>query len=503
MSEPEPEPLGRHDPRQVGRYRLVSFIGEGGMGRVYLGTSAGRIYAAVKVMHSHLARDASFRERFRREVHLAKRVSGRFTARILDSGVDAEIPWLATEYISGPTLEQAVARRGEYSEEAVLLLAKQLAQALRDIHSSKVIHRDLKPSNIICSVDGVRVIDFGIARALDGRMASSQLIGTPGYMSPEHLGNRTVTEASDIFSLGGVLVYASTRRHPERSAGADQSEGIDLRYVPYRLRDLIEGCVQVNPYRRPTADHLLKQVDELRLPGNAGRAPSPNGTRRLPNPGGYPPEPTQSPPVRNRDRSAGIRQWSARMRRGYQRKSDELRKSSRNWPFLGVKGSRRWARWSVVLGSLSVTEVVSRTAQAQHVAHGPLPRLKTVTGIQAAVKQFTGWIPDPVSHWIFSAATAAQTDQRLAAITTALLVLTLIARRAGRNHIHQLMIKTVATGAGTLIKLAMVARLLRTGFGPVLHVAEVLRWWALIPLLVSAVLIALLSRAPGDRPASI
>lgn len=151
MIESELKPLEPHDPRQVGQYRLMRLIGEGGMGRVYLGTSNGRIRAAVKVMHSRLARDASFRERFRREADLAKRVSGRFTARILDSGVGDETPWLATEYISGPTLEQAVAEFGEFPEGEVLKLASQLARALRDIHSSQIIHRDLKPSNIICS----------------------------------------------------------------------------------------------------------------------------------------------------------------------------------------------------------------------------------------------------------------------------------------------------------------------------------------------------------------
>ena len=471
----------------------MGVIGEGGMGRVYLGTSTGRIRAAVKVMHSQLAGDASFRKRFRREAELAKRVSGHFTARILDSGVDAEIPWLATEYIAGPTLEQAVAVRGQFTGEKLLLLASQLAKALLEIHSRDIIHRDLKPSNIICAADGVRVIDFGIARALDGKTVTRQAIGTIGYMSPEQLGNRAVSEASDIFSLGCVLVFASTRMDPERNADANRTTDINLRNVPYSLRDLIRSCVQVDPERRPTVDHLLKQVEELRVTGD---------TRQFRGHGTLTSMQQEYDRPRRGEWLAGIRQGFGPMLRDYRRNSVKLRKASVTWPLVGVAGSRRWAGWCVLLGSLAVTEVVSRTAQVQAIGHGPLPWLKTALGVQTAIKQFTGWIPDPITNWMFSVATASRADDRLAIATAVMLALMLIARRSRRNYLHQLTIKMLATYAGTIVMLLMGARLLHTGFGPLIHIAEYLRWWALLSLPASALLIAPLSRAPGDKPGS-
>lgn len=502
MGEPELKPLGSHDPRQVGQYRLMGVIGEGGMGRVYLGTSAGRIRAAVKVMHSQLARDASFRKRFRREAELAKRVSGHFTARILDSGVDAEIPWLATEYISGPTLEQAVDERGQFAEDKVLLLASQLAKALRDIHSKDVIHRDLKPSNIICAAAGARVIDFGIARALDGKTVTRQLVGTIGYMSPEQLGNRAVGAASDIFSLGCVLVFASTGTHPQRNAGSGHAADIDLRNVPHSLRDLIGSCVQASPERRPTVGHLIEQIAEMRRAGDSSPLRSANGTRQFRGHGTLTSMQQEYDRARRGEWLAGIGQGCGRMLRDYRRNSAKLRKASVTWPLVGVAGSRRQAGWCVLLGSLAVTEVVSRTAQVQAAGHGPLPWLKTALSVQAAVRQFTSWIPDPITNWIFSAATASRTDDRLAIVTAVMLALMLIARRARRNYLHQLAIKTAATYAGTIVMLLMAARLLRTGFGPLIHIAEYLRWWALLSLPASALLIAPLSRAPGDKPGS-
>lgn len=504
MIESELKPLGPHDPRQVGQYKLMHVIGEGGMGRVYLGTSTGRIQAAVKVMHSQLARDASFRERFRRETDLAKRVSGRFTARILDSGVDDETPWLATEYISGPTLEQAVAKRGEFPEEQVLILASQLTQALQDIHSSQIIHRDLKPSNIICSPNGARVIDFGIARALDGRTVTKQLIGTIGYMSPEHLRNRPVSEASDIFSLGCVLVYTATGRHPERNEGSSShSEEIDLRDVPHRLRELIAGCVRVNPERRPTVAYLMKQIADLRPAAGDNRTPGqfspPSRTRQFQHHSSITAIQTASYRIRKGGWLTGIRLWCGRMLRSYRLNSAKLRTASQHWPLLGVASSRRWSRWCMLLGSLSLVEVASRTAQVQSIGHGRLPWLRTTLQVQSAIKQFTNWIPDPISNWAFSAGSASRTDDRLAMVTSILLVLMLIARRVRRNYIHQLAVKALATYAGTAVMLLMGARLIQTGFGPPIHVAQYLRWWALPSLLAAAVLIYPFSRAPGDK----
>jgi predicted Ser/Thr protein kinase len=495
--EQDLKPLGPYDLRQIGPYRLIGVIGEGGMGRVYLGTSADRIRAAVKVMHSQLARDASFRERFRREVEFAMRVSGRFTARIIDSGVDEETPWLASEYISGPTLEQTITEHGELPWETVLMLAAELAQALMDIHASRVIHRDLKPSNIICSHHGVRVIDFGIAKALDGSATMTrQVMGTLDYMSPEQLRNRQVSEASDIFSLGCVLVYAATQRHPERLSGSSGNpDEIDLRYVPHELRGLISNCVQLVPERRPADDILLTQIAGLRR-GRGNGVSGQGGTRKFPDRGDI-------TAMQEAFESGGGPGIGARIRgvpRGYQAGSVRLRDASLRWRLLSVASSRRWARWCVTLSSLSLVEVASRTAQVQDTAHGRLPWLRTALVVQSAIRQFTNWIPDPISRWIVSAGTASRTDNRLALATGIMIALMFIGRRSRRNYVHQVALKAAATYAGAFVMLLMGARLVQNGFGPLIHIAEYLRWWAVPSLVIAVVLIFPLSRAPGDRP---
>ena len=210
MSEPLILPLGPGDPEVLGSYQLIGLLGHGGMGRVYLGVSPDFGQVAVKVMHPQYAGDTAFRQRFKREAETAKRVSGRFTARVLDSGVDERTPWLVTEYIPGPTLAQLVSEYGPLPDASVRALAAGLAQALSDIHSRNIVHRDLKPANVIMSITGPRVIDFGIARALDGMgmTATDELLGTVNYMSPEHLAGREVTGQSDVYSLGAVLMYA-------------------------------------------------------------------------------------------------------------------------------------------------------------------------------------------------------------------------------------------------------------------------------------------------------
>ena len=187
MTEPLILPLDPGDPRRLGSHALIGVLGEGGMGRVYLGVSPGNSQVAVKVMHPHIAKDPAFRDRFNREVVVAKRVSSPFTADVLDSGLDDGTPWLATEYIPGPTLARVVAEHGPLPASSVRALAAGLARALQDIHSRRVVHRDLKPANVICSVTGPRVIDFGIARALDalGLTGTGYVFGSLNYMSPE------------------------------------------------------------------------------------------------------------------------------------------------------------------------------------------------------------------------------------------------------------------------------------------------------------------------------
>jgi len=207
------EPLRGDDPRRVGRYTLVARLGAGGMGRVFLGFSPAGRPMAVKVVHPELARDQAFLTRFKQEVAAARRVSGAYTAPVVDAG-DGELPWFATTLVPGPSLTDAVGQLGPLTEVAVWRLAAGLAEALADVHSCGLIHRDLKPSNVLLAADGPRVIDFGISRALDGTgmtgmTGTGMLIGTPGFMSPEQASGTPVGPASDVFSLGGVLTFAA------------------------------------------------------------------------------------------------------------------------------------------------------------------------------------------------------------------------------------------------------------------------------------------------------
>ncbi len=206
--------LTSRDPPQIGPYKLLGVLGAGGFGRVFLGESGDGQLAAVKVIHAQLAADRDFRVRFRREAAAARRVSGRFTAGLIDADVDGPEPWLATEYVDGPSLAEAVALYGPLPADSVLVLAAGLAEALAAIHAASLVHRDLNPRNVLLARDGPRVIDFGIARA-DGasRLTSTgMLIGTFAFMSPEQALGRTVGPSSDVFSLGSVLVFAATAR---------------------------------------------------------------------------------------------------------------------------------------------------------------------------------------------------------------------------------------------------------------------------------------------------
>jgi peptide/nickel transport system substrate-binding protein len=207
------EPLRSDDPRRVGRYTLVARLGAGGMGRVFLGFSPAGRPMAVKVVHPELARDQAFLTRFKQEVAAARRVSGAYTAPVVDAG-DGDFPWFATTLVPGPPLTDTVEQLGPLPEVAVWRLAAGLAEALADVHSCGLIHRDLKPANVLLAADGPRVIDFGISRALDGTgmtgmTGTGMLIGTPGFMSPEQASGTPVGPPSDVFSLGGVLTFAA------------------------------------------------------------------------------------------------------------------------------------------------------------------------------------------------------------------------------------------------------------------------------------------------------
>jgi len=271
------EPLAANDPRTVGPYELRGVLGVGGMGRVYLGYSPGGRAIAVKVIHNRLASDPAFRERFRREVAVASAVSGAFTAPVVEAGPDDNPPWLATLYIPGRSLEDAISAHGPWPEEAVWPLAAGLAEALGAVHSGQVVHRDLKPANVLLAADGPRVIDFGIAQPLrDSRLTDTgTVLGTIGFMSPEQLGRRPATPATDVFAFASVLVFAAT-------GGGPFGDGPDF-VVAHRivndppalsrmtgpLRDLVTQCLAKEPSERPTVSRLLAAIKAARpsLPG--------------------------------------------------------------------------------------------------------------------------------------------------------------------------------------------------------------------------------------------
>ncbi len=270
VAELEPE-----DPRKVGPYLLLGRLGSGGMGWVYLGRSRGGRHVAVKVIRAELAGQADFRTRFAREVTAARTVSGLFTAPVVDADLDAPMPWLATGYVPGPSLSDAVERHGPLPVRSVLALAAGLAEGLEAIHAAGIVHRDLKPSNVLLAEDGPRVIDFGISRAAEESplTGTGLVIGSPGFMSPEQAQGGTVGLPSDIFSLGAVLTFAATGQGP---FGTGSSATLLYRVVftppavddvPPALRPLIERCLVKDPQQRPSADQLLSELNAHPVPG--------------------------------------------------------------------------------------------------------------------------------------------------------------------------------------------------------------------------------------------
>ncbi|MDX2402838.1 protein kinase [Streptomyces microflavus] len=253
-------------PEYAGTYRLEACLGSGGMGVVHLARSASGLQLAVKVVHRPYAADPEFRARFRQEVAAARRVSGAFTAPVVDADPDAERPWMATLYVPGPTLAEQVKRNGPLAPAELRRLTAGLAEALRDIHRAGVIHRDLKPSNVLLSDAGPKVIDFGISRPYDSdlRTETGKLIGSPPYMAPEQFQRpREVGPAADVFALGAVLVHAATGRGPFDSdspyivAYQVVHDEADLSGVPEDLAELVGRCLAKDPAQRPTPDEVM------------------------------------------------------------------------------------------------------------------------------------------------------------------------------------------------------------------------------------------------------
>ncbi|WP_241721002.1 serine/threonine-protein kinase [Streptomyces lydicus] len=272
--------LTADDPQWIGDYRLLSRLGSGGMGRVYLARSEGGRTVAVKLVKAELAVEEEFRDRFRAEVAAARRVGGRWTAPVLDADTEAAVPWVATGYIAGPTLSEVIGspygRPGSYGPlpaHSLRRLAYGLACALRDIHGGGLVHRDLKPSNVLLTIDGPRVIDFGIARALDGvgdrtRTRTGTVLGSPSFMSPEQVRGQRAGPASDVFCVGSVLAYAAIGRQPFGSLASGvhavmfkiAQEDPELAGAPYGIRGLLQDCLAKDPAARPTPEEIADRT---------------------------------------------------------------------------------------------------------------------------------------------------------------------------------------------------------------------------------------------------
>ncbi|GHI05739.1 serine/threonine protein kinase [Streptomyces cellostaticus] len=263
------QPLGADEPAAVGPYRLLGRLGSGGMGRVYLGRSAGGRTVAVKIVHPHFALDEEFRARFRREVEAARRVGGAWTAPVLDADPEAAVPWVATAYAAGPSLTAAVGDGGPLPPHTVRALGAGLAEALAAVHELGLVHRDVKPSNILLTLDGPLLIDFGIARATDGTASLTSTgvsVGSPGYMSPEQILGKGVTGAADVFSLGAVLAYAATGEPPFPSDSSAAllykvvHEEPELGHLTGELRQAAAACLAKDPAARPAPAELARRL---------------------------------------------------------------------------------------------------------------------------------------------------------------------------------------------------------------------------------------------------
>ncbi|SNT56476.1 Serine/threonine protein kinase [Actinomadura meyerae] len=260
------EPLTPSDPARIASYELLARLGAGGMGLVYLARSPGGRLVAVKVIHTHLTDAPGFLRRFRREVEAARSVSGFYTAPVIDADTESRPAWLATAHVAGPALGAVVRDRGPLPPRTVTALAAALAEALKAVHTAGLIHRDLKPSNILLAEDGPRVIDFGIVHAADGTETTGGLVGTPSYMSPEQTRGGDIGPETDVFSLGGVLYFASTGSPPFGSGELPAvlhrvlTQEPDLARVPAEQRDLIRRCLAKEPSMRPTPDEILAEL---------------------------------------------------------------------------------------------------------------------------------------------------------------------------------------------------------------------------------------------------
>jgi len=357
------ERLESSDPREVGVYQLIARIGKGGMGRVYLGLSPGGRRVAVKIMRPEHDADPEFRQRFRHEVEAAKRVGGFYTALVLDADPDADSPWMATEFIEGASLETTVRRAGAFGPGQLRDLGAALAEGLTAIHKCGLVHRDLKPANILMASDGPRIIDFGVAQTagLARVTLAGEIIGTPAYMSPEQIDGADVGPPSDVFSLGGILVYAAIGRAPfvapnlPAISHAILHKAPDLHLVPGPLREIIAACLAKDPASRPLPGSLVTAFGSI--PGTVPPSPAALESR------GAGPERSLATvtPAPSRERPAAARPFPLRGRRLDRPRAPgpglprlQVRPSADSWWQLAADPAGRWVAAADGDGAIAV-----------------------------------------------------------------------------------------------------------------------------------------------------
>ncbi|MFE2097636.1 serine/threonine-protein kinase, partial [Streptomyces sp. NPDC059468] len=263
--------LRREDPRVVGSFRLHRRLGAGGMGVVYLGSDKKGQRVALKVIRPDLAEDQEFRSRFAREVSAARRIRGGCTARLVAADLEADRPWFATQYVPGPSLHDKVADEGPLGAAEAAAVGAALSEGLVAVHEAGVVHRDLKPSNILLSPKGPRIIDFGIAWATGASTLThvGTAVGSPGFLAPEQVRGAAVTPATDVFSLGATLAYASTGDSPFGQGSSEVMlyrvvhEEPQLYGVPDALAPLVRACLAKDPEDRPSTLQLSLRLKEI------------------------------------------------------------------------------------------------------------------------------------------------------------------------------------------------------------------------------------------------
>ncbi|MDT0345589.1 serine/threonine-protein kinase [Streptomyces litchfieldiae] len=274
--------LRREDPRVVGTFKLHRRLGAGGMGVVYLGSDRRGQRVALKVIRPDLAEDQEFRSRFAREVSAARRIRGGCTARLVAADLDATRPWFATQYVPGPSLHDKVAESGPLSAAETAAVGAALAEGLVAVHEAGVVHRDLKPSNILLSPKGPRIIDFGIAWSTGASTLThvGTAVGSPGFLAPEQVRGQPVTPASDVFSLGATLAYATLGDSPFGQGSSEVMlyrvvhEEPQLRGVPAALAPLLRACLAKSPQERPSTLQLSLRLKEIAAREARGLGPS-------------------------------------------------------------------------------------------------------------------------------------------------------------------------------------------------------------------------------------